>query len=333
MSRGNNKELSVNYENSIKKSNEISMAKLSQGLTLNQMQLLAFAIYSTQQDGKTEFRKFEFQNKFEIQKYQTINAHDDAERLINLKFSIEDLDNDKFEFYNVFESIKYDKGFFSFSWTSRMIPHILELKEKYVTTDLTITSQFRSGFSWILYDYLRARFGYWKIELSKDACMRLFGVEDKVTYQRNTGRFKTSVLNPAINEINKFTELEVWYTDLKKGRSIIGFELNWSVGNRSTGATEKQLSLLREIHDEVERKVFDYLSLEDSNSLKIASSSVLKIKKINDLIDETLASKKAKELIKEAKMLYEQLESLLDQNGKKRDTSVYFNWLEETKEK
>src|SRR5690625_2898272 len=186
---------------------------------------------------------------------------------------------------------------------------------------------------WILYDYLRARFGYWKIELSKDACMRLFGVEDKVTYQRNTGRFKTSVLNPAINEINKFTELEVWYTDLKKGRSIIGFELNWSVGNRSTGATEKQLSLLREIHDEVERKVFDYLSLEDSNSLKIASSSVLKIKKINDLIDETLASKKAKELIKEAKMLYEQLESLLDQNGKKRDTSVYFNWLEETKEK
>ena len=35
----------------------LSMAKLSHGLTLQQMQLLAYAIYSTQQDGKTEFRQ------------------------------------------------------------------------------------------------------------------------------------------------------------------------------------------------------------------------------------------------------------------------------------
>lgn len=42
------------------------MVKLGQGLTPYQMQLLAFAIFSTQQDGKTEFRKYEFQDKFGI---------------------------------------------------------------------------------------------------------------------------------------------------------------------------------------------------------------------------------------------------------------------------
>lgn len=42
--------------------------------------------------------------------------------------------------------------------------------------------------------------------------MNLFAVEDKKTYQKNTNRFKKSVLDVAIGEINKYTELEVWYT-------------------------------------------------------------------------------------------------------------------------
>ena len=67
MGRRNEKKQIINYENSIKKSNELSMAKLSQGLTLNQMQLLAYAIYSTQQNGKTEFHKADFEKKFDIQ--------------------------------------------------------------------------------------------------------------------------------------------------------------------------------------------------------------------------------------------------------------------------
>src|SRR5699024_2479555 len=249
MSRKNNKNLSMSYENSIQKSNELSMAKLNQGLSLNQMQLLAFAIYSTQQDGKTEFRKYEFQDKFGIEKYQTRHAKEDSQKLLRLQFSIEDLENDYFEYWNVFGSIKYKEGLFNFRWNEEFIPHILELKEKYVTTDLTITSQFKSSFSWILYDYLKARYGYWNKELSKIACLRLFGVEDKKTYRNNTGRFKISVLDTAIDEINKFTELEVWYKEIKEGRSIVGFELHWSTGNREAKATEKQLTLLREIHD------------------------------------------------------------------------------------
>lgn len=60
-----------------------------------------------------------------------------------------------------------------------MIPHILELKEKYIITDLTITSQFKSGFSWTLYEYLKAHYGYWHKPISKEALMRLFGVENK----------------------------------------------------------------------------------------------------------------------------------------------------------
>src|SRR5699024_12081593 len=94
-----------------------------------------------------------------------------------------------------FSAIDYEAGKFTFEWNKRMLPHILELKEKYVLTDLTITSQFKSGFSWILYDYLKAHYGYWNKKLSKDSLMKLFAVENRKTYKKSTSEFKRGVLN------------------------------------------------------------------------------------------------------------------------------------------
>lgn len=318
----------INYSNTIKKSNELSMAKLNQGLTLNQMQLLAFAIFSAQQNGKTEFRKYEFQNKFGIKDYKTNDAYTDSQRLSLLQFSTQDLENDKFSFMNVFGSIKYDNGHFIFKWNEDMIPHILELKEKYVLTDLTVTSNFRSGFSWILYDYLKANYGYWHKELSKESLMKLFAVEDRKTYIKSTAQLKRSVLDIAIAELNKYTELEVWYTQEKIGNKITGFTLRWSTGKREIGATDKQISLLREIHDEVEKRLFDYLALKDPNNLDLARTHILRIKDINQQITENMTSKQADEFIQEAKELYGRLQELLENDGQKRDTSFYYNWLE-----
>lgn len=328
MDRKNIKTHSINYSNTIRKSNELSMAKLNQGLTLNQMQLLAFAIFSAQQNGKTEFRKHEFQKKFGIKDYKTDDAYADSQRLSILQFSTQDLENDKFSFTNVFSSIKYDSGHFTFKWNEDMIPHILELKEKYVLTDLTITSNFRSGFSWILYDYLKAHYGYWHKELSKESLMKLFAVEERKTYKNSTAQLKRSVLDVAIAELNKYTELEVCYTQEKVGNKITGFTLRWSMGKREAGATDRQIALLREIHDEVEKRVFDCLTLKNSNSLNIARTHILRIKEINQQVNEKLASKQVDDFIQEAKLLYGQLQKLLENDGKERDTSFYFNWLE-----
>ena len=317
----------IDYKNTIKKSNDLSMAKLNQGLTLNQMQLLAYAIFSTQQNGETHFKKHEFQKKFGIKHYKTVDAFDDSDKIAALRFSTQDLDNDKFSFVNVFSAIDYESGVFEFEWNKRMLPHILELKEKYVLTDLTITSKFKSGFSWILYDYLKAHYGYWNKELSKESLMKLFAVEDRKTYKKSTSEFKRGVLNVAINEINEFTELEVWYTEEKVGNKIMNFKLYWSTGKREAGATKKQLTLLREIHDEVERNLFDYFALKNTDSLEMARNNIMKIKEINKQVNDKLTSERAKDLIWEAKLLYKQLQNLLEKDENKRDTSVYFNWL------
>ena len=328
MARKNTKEKNITYENSIKKSNEMSMAKLNQGLNLNQMQLLAYAIYSTQQDGKTSFIKADFEREFNLNKYNTVDAYEDSDKVSTLRFSTEDLENNKFSFFNVFSSIKYDNGRFTFKWNSDFIPHILELKN-YTLTDLTIASKFKSGFSWTLYDYLKAHYGNWFKELSKEALMKMFNVEDRVTYQRSTSEFKRGVLDIAIREINAHTELEVWYIEKKIGNKITGFILHWSSGEQVAGATEKQVVLLQEIYKEIEGNMFDYLAVKD---IEIARNYIIKAKDIHLKIKKGMSRSTADDHIKKLLDIYKRLENLVEIDGKKRDTSIYYNWLEDVED-
>lgn len=326
--RKNEKQQVFSYENSIRKSNELSMAKLNQGLTLNQMQLLAFAIYSTQQDGKTEFIKADFEKKFNLEKYQTKHAYEDSGEILNLKVSTQDLENEKFKYWNAFSSMEYDKGHFVFEWNPKMIPHILELKEKYVTTDLTITSQFKSGFSWILYDFLKAHYGFWHKLISKEYLMKLFGVENRKTYQ-NTAQFKRGVLDVAIAEINKYTELEVRYEEEKKGRSIVGFDLIWSTGENKKSATKKQIKELKTIVDTIIEDALIYVDLKDNNNRQRAITIVKEVKIMVPHTSEPICItyEKADEILQKANHNLNELNNLHSRE-KGRDTSIYYNWLD-----
>lgn len=330
MVRTNGKQQVISYENSIQKSNEISMAKLSQGLTLNQMQLLAYAIYSTQQDGKTEFIKADFEKKFGLVDYKTSHAKEDVKKISILQFSIEDLENDYFEYWNVFGSIKYNKGTFTFRWNEEFIPHILELKEKYVTTDLRITSKFRSSFSWTLYDYLRAHYGYWHKPISKEALMKLFGVENTKSYQSNTGVFKQKVLDVAINEINQYTELEVGYNVQREGRAIVGFDLIWSNGNQQKSATKKQIKELKLTIDTVFEDVFKFVDIDIKERRQRAIQIIDEMKAMKPYTEEPIAitSEFADKQLEKASDYLRELNALLTIKDK-RDTSFYYNWLED----
>lgn len=83
----------------------------------------------------------------------------------------------------------------------------------------------------------------------------------------------------------------------KTENKITGFVIHWSTGKREAGAINKQLSLLRAIHDEVDQKMFDYMALKDMKDLEHARGNILKIKEVNEQVDETLISDKAKDLI------------------------------------
>jgi plasmid replication initiation protein len=334
--RTNSKNQIISYENSIQKSNEISMAKLNHGLTLNQMQLLAFAIYSTQQNGSTEFHKVDFERKFGIEKYQTVHAKQDAQKVMSIMFSVEDLENNYFEYWNVFSSIKYKEGLFTFRWNEEFIPHILELKDKYITTDLTIASKFKSSFTWTLYDYIKGHYNFWYKNISKDGLLKLFGVENTKTYTENTAQFKRAVLDRAIKEINQYTELDVTYEVEKEGRSIVGFKLKWSNGTTFTSATKKQIKELKSMVDIVFDDMFEYMNLDTEIDRLHARDLILEIENMREFTNEpiSITNEKANFLLQKAVLNFRELNSLLQKNHKVLSPGSakkveFYNWLED----
>lgn len=337
MGRINKKTKLISYENSIKKSNELSMAKLYQGLTLNQMQLLAYSIFCTQQNGVTEFRKSDFEKKFAVSQYRTEDAMKDSDKITSIKFSTADMKNEKFKFWNAFIGMSYNKGEFSFEWSPKMLPHILEVKEKfYVTTDLTIASKFKSSFSWTLYDYIKAHHGYWYRILSKEDLMELFGVQDVKSYQDNTGMFKKRVIDVAIKEINEYTELEVSYKSEKEGRTITGFRFDWSNGVKLTSATKKQIREIQGIIDIVFDDMFQYVNINDEQDRQRAINLIREIEDMREFTDESfgITNEKANELIRKAVWNFKELNRLLEKNHKpvspeSKKKVEFYNWLEE----
>jgi plasmid replication initiation protein len=328
MVRHNEKKQLITYENTIKKSNELSMAKLHHGLTLNQMQLLAYAIFSTQQNGLTEFHKADFEKQFDLTKYNTIDAKRDSDKVTSVKVSTEDLQNEKFKFWNVFIGMEYDIGKFTFEWSPKMIPHILELKEKYVSTDLTITSKFKSGFSWTLYDFLKAHYGYWHKPITKEELMKLFCVEEKKSYQNNASLFKQYVLDVAVAEINEHTELKVRYKEEKKGRSIAGFDLIWSNGKTVASATKKQINELKAILDIVFEDVFKFVNLKDDENREQAIEIVRSMEqmKVHTELPICITKEKADTLIQQANWNLRELNRFLQEDGKEK--LPFYDWLE-----
>lgn len=337
VARINSKKQLISYENSIQKSNELSMAKLNQGLSLNQMQLLAFSIYCTQQDGITEFHKADFEKKFGITQYKTEDAKKDSQRILSLQVGLEDLENSSFEYWNVFRKMKYDSGLFRFTWAEEMIPHILELKQRYyVTTDLTIASKFKSGFTWTLYDFLKAHYGYWHKPISKNGLMKLFGVENKKTYINNTGDFRKMVLDVAIKEINQYTEFDVRYNIEKEGRAITGFDLIWSNGEKLTSATKKQIKEIKNVVDIVFQDMFEFMNLDNETDRLYARDLILEIENMREFTYDpiSITNEKAHELIQKAVRNFKELQQLLRKNHRElRSDSVkrveFYNWLEE----
>lgn len=331
MGTNDKKVLLQSKENHIKKSNEISMAELNYGLNLNQMQLLAFAIYSTQQDGRTKFQKHEFQKKFGIEQYRTEDAYEDSRKIMDLKVSTKNIENERFKFWNVYIAMDYDKGTFTFEWSPKMIPHILDIKERYVVTDLQVASHFKSGFSWRLYEYLKAHYGYFRLILSKQEIYELFNVQDKKTYQKFIGRFKESVLNVAIKEINEYTELDVWYKEQKEGRSIVGFEIYWHKGKVVQKATQKQVNYIKGAIDFVTDNTLAYVQIKNDNNRVRAFELIEEIKEYKNLITEpiNIDTDKAHHIIKDIEFYLEQLSNFIGHDKPKRDTSFYYNWLEE----
>ena len=99
---------------------------------------------------------------------------------------------------------------------SSLKPYLLCLDEqkKYFAYELGCMLMFRKKWSGLLYQWLKSHQGHGKIQIGVDELKGKL-MSEKDMY-KNTKDFCVCVLNPAIDEINKYTDIDVSYEKVEK---------------------------------------------------------------------------------------------------------------------
>ena len=108
-----------------------------------------------------------------------------------------------------------------------MKPFLLKLKKNYTQYDLLYTLHFKSKYSFRLYELIKS-IHYNDLETYKriysiDEIRKLLGVEEgKLLEWKN---LKARVLNPAIDEVNKYSDKNISLETVKRVNKVVGIEL------------------------------------------------------------------------------------------------------------
>ena len=141
-----------------------------------------------------------------------------------------------------------------------MKPYLLQLKANFTQYELFWTLNFKSKYTIRMYELVKSLHfhdlePYTKV-FELDELKRLLDAEKYKTYQT----FKTRVLEPSINEINNYSDKNVKYDTIKKGKSISNIVITIS----SKGSLERL-----ELEEDIQRKFgLNQLSLWDDEESK-----------------------------------------------------------------
>lgn len=136
-----------------------------------------------------------------------------------------------------------------------MKPYLLQLKQNFTSYELIFTLRFRSKYSTRLFELVSSIHYRTLEEYSREYTInelrRLMGAENYKTWQS----FKERALIPAVNEINQYSDKNLTYEVIKRGRAVSGVRL--IVSSKNT------LEALR-IRSEIEHEFgYDQISFWD----------------------------------------------------------------------
>lgn len=124
-------------------------------------------------------------------------------------------------FWNWFAGFSYrtGEGEFKFCITEEIKPYLMQLKGNFTQYRLEDVYQFNSQNSWKLYENLKQRLNMQRWKVSLDDLRQALGLLGK--YER-WDRFKLSVIDKSLKEINDLSDINVTYEKEKRGRSVSG---------------------------------------------------------------------------------------------------------------
>lgn len=142
---------------------------------------------------------------------------DNVESLMSKPLRIQVSEN-KWKLIPWFSYFEYDNGAITCRFDKSLKPYLLELKERFVVSDLRMLLPMRSSYSKRMYMLLKE---YQKIG---ERSFRVSELQDLLKSPKSHidryNKFKSAVLEQAVKDINKYTDLEVDFTEIKLGRKV-----------------------------------------------------------------------------------------------------------------
>ena len=138
-----------------------------------------------------------------------------------------------------------NSGLIQIKLDADMKPYLLQLKENFTQYELLWTLNFKSKYTIRLYELVKSihfhELEVYYREFELDELRRMLGAENYKTYQD----FKARVLIPSIDELNSFSDKNVSFEPIKKGRAVAKIKL--------TISTKDGMERLR-LRSEIERE-------------------------------------------------------------------------------
>ena len=118
------------------------------------------------------------------------------------------------------------EGFIELAFTPEVYPHLHALSGEYTRYKLRNAAALRSVYSWRLYELAKSWVHHSKegkpVRVSLTNLRHALEVPEKYRWDN----LRTRALDPAINEISRHAGLQINYTVVKKGRSIVALDMS-----------------------------------------------------------------------------------------------------------
>jgi plasmid replication initiation protein len=285
----------LDIKNLVTKSNELIMNS-RYDLSLEEQKII-FSLVSTIEPNDEDFKEY----RFEIKKYMNIIGVKDMDKYIELPKitrglmrKVMEIPKDKGILQIAWLSSAFHspgKGYIDLSFDPKLKPYLLKLKEHFTQYKLENILLMRSKYSIRVYEILKCnefkKQGFIEITLEE---IRYLLKADSIYSEYK--EFKRNILNKAQKEINRLTDINFEFEEIKTGRKVtsIKFFINSKQQNKIkkiNQSIQEKNNFQNEIAITKDEKIIDVYSDED-------------IKKVLEIMESEVNKREAKLILESA---------------------------------
>jgi plasmid replication initiation protein len=124
-------------------------------------------------------------------------------------------------------------------WNPRIIDHITGLRAKFTTYKLMLAQNFKSIYSWRLFELLMTFFSTKVANYPIEEFWYAMEVTEK--QKANFGYIRRRIIEPAIKEITEKSHFKIAYTTTKRGKRITSINFKYSIDKEKLNIGEEEL--------------------------------------------------------------------------------------------